>query len=143
MELQTTPSPISQIKYNKQLVQFLPRLLHPLGICGVDDIDQRIGIVEVVGPVLPQCLLAPDIPDVELEFIVGEVLDVEALSRGDSGDVLNETEATSFDKALRIVVLPALSKPKTKIRRSSFLLFRRFRRIPIRPLPWLLIIEFF
>lgn len=66
---------------------------------------------------------------------MGEVLDVEALRGGDGGDVLGETEGTSFDKALRIVVLPALSRPSTRIRRSSFLLLRRLRRIPIRPLP--------
>lgn len=132
---QKAPFPNSQIDYNQQLVQFLPRLPHPLGIGRVNHVDQGIGIVKIVRPVLPQRFLPSDVPHVQLELIVGEVFNVESLSGSDGRDILNETDATSLDKAFKIVVLPALSRPKTRIRRSSFLLLRRFRRMPIRPLP--------
>jgi hypothetical protein len=47
---------------------------------------------------------------------------------------------TSLDNDLRMVVFPALSKPRTKILNSYFLFFRRFRSIPISPPPWVVMI---
>ena len=43
---------------------------------------------KVVSPVLSQHFLASDVPDVEFEFVVGEVFDVETLGWRDGGDVL-------------------------------------------------------
>ena len=120
-------------KYAKKFLKFLSCLLDPLGVCGIDDVDQRVGIGEVVAPVFPEGLLSSDIPDVQFEFIVGEVLDVEALGGSDGRYVLDDLSCTSFDSAFRIVVLPALSRPRTRIRSSSFLFLRRLRRIPMRP----------
>ena len=80
--------------------------------------------------------MTSDIPDVEFELIVGEVFDVEALSGSDGGDVLICIRCTSLERDLRIVVLPALSRPRTRILNSSFLFLRRFRRMPMRPPAW-------
>ena len=68
---------------------------------------------------------------------MGEVLDVEALRRGDGGDVLLRERGTSLERDLRIVVLPALSRPSTSMRSYYFLFLRRFRSMPISPPAWL------
>ena len=47
---------------------------------------------------------------------------------------------TSFESDLRMVVFPALSNPKTKIRNSYFFFFLRFLNIPINPPPCVLLI---
>ena len=62
-----------------------------------------------------------------------EVLDVEALRGRDGGDVLGERRATSLESDLRMVVLPELSSPSTRMRSYSFLFLRRLRRMPISP----------
>lgn len=64
---------------------------------------------------------------------MGKVLDVEALSGSDGRDVLNYPRATSLERDFRMVVLPALSSPKTKIRSYYFLVLRKLRRMPISP----------
>jgi hypothetical protein len=68
---------------HKQSLQLLPSLLDSLGVGGVDHVDQGISIREVVSPILSEGFLSSDVPHVELELIVREVLDIEALSRGD------------------------------------------------------------
>lgn len=77
--------------------------------------------------------MSSDVPDIEFELLMGEVFDVESLSGGDGGDVLIEGGSTSLDRDLRMVVLPALSRPRTKILSSSFLFFLRFLKIPMSP----------
>lgn len=72
---------------------------------------------------------------------MSEVLDVEALGGSDGGDVLDGGRSTSLERDLRMVVLPALSSPRTRMRSSYFLFFRRLRSIPINPPAWLLMIN--
>lgn len=43
---------------------------------------------------------------------------------------------TSLASDLRMVVLPALSRPSTRIFSSYFLFLRRLRNMPIKPPPW-------
>jgi hypothetical protein len=64
---------------------------------------------------------------------MGEILDVEALGGGNSGDILYVGGFTSLESDLRIVVLPALSSPRTRIRNYYFLFLRRLRKIPMSP----------
>ena len=64
---------------------------------------------------------------------MGEVLDIEALGGSDGGDVLISMGKTSLESDLRMVVLPELSSPSTRMRSYYFLFFRRLRRMPIRP----------
>ncbi len=71
---------------------------------------------------------------------MGKVLDVEALGGGDGWDILIDMIVTSLESDLRMVVLPALSKPSTKIRSYYFLFLRRLRRMPISPPAWVDII---
>lgn len=68
---------------------------------------------------------------------MGQVFNVEALGGGDGRDVLPGCGSTSFESDLRIVVLPALSRPSTRILSSSFLFLRRLRRMPMSPPAWL------
>ncbi len=119
--------------YLQQLLQLLPCLLDPLGVGRVDHVYERIGVGEVVSPVLAEGLLSSDIPHVELELVVSEVLDVESLGGSDGGDVLRGGRSTSLESDFRMVVLPALSSPSTKMRSYYFLFFRRLRRMPISP----------
>ena len=77
--------------------------------------------------------MSSDIPNIELELVVGEILDIEALGRCDGGDILNNIQVTSLERDFKIVVLPALSSPRTKIRSYYFLFFRKLRRMPIKP----------
>lgn len=46
----------------QQTVQFQPAVLDPLAVGGVHDPDEGIGLLKVVPPVGPQCLLPPDVP---------------------------------------------------------------------------------
>lgn len=66
---------------------------------------------------------------------MSEVLNIESLGRSYSADILHDGGITSLDRDLRIVVLPALSSPRTRILNYSFLFFRRFLRMPISPPP--------
>jgi hypothetical protein len=120
----------------EQRLEFLAGLADAFGVSGVDDVDEGVSVGEVVGPVLPEGPLPTDIPDIEPELVMGEVLDVEALGGGDGADVLSGGPGTSLARDFKIVVLPALSRPSTNIRSSSFLFFRRLRKIPISPPPW-------
>jgi hypothetical protein len=119
--------------YLQQLFQLLSGLLDPLGVGRVNHVYEGISIGKVVSPIFAESLLSSDIPDVQLELIVGEVLDVEALRGSDCRDVLNYPSATSLESDFRMVVLPALSSPRTKIRSYYFLFFRRLRKMPISP----------
>ena len=64
---------------------------------------------------------------------MSEVFYVETLGRGDGVDGLNGSMRTSFERDFRIVVLPALSRPSTRMRSYSFFFLRKLRRIPISP----------
>ena len=72
-------------------VQLLPRLVHPGAIARIDNEDQALRPAEVVSPQRPDLVLATDVPDVELDVLVGDGLDVEA-DCGDGGDILAELE---------------------------------------------------
>lgn len=81
-------------KYAKKFLKFLSGFLDSLGVGRIDDVNEGIGIGEVVAPVFPEGFLSSDIPDVQFEFIVGEVLDVEALGGCDGGYVLDDLSCT-------------------------------------------------
>ena len=81
--------------------------------------------------------MSSNIPDIEFELIMGKVLDIESLGGGDGADILDQISCTSLESDLRMVVLPALSSPSTRILSYSFLFLRRFLRMPISPPPWL------
>ena len=117
----------------EKFVEFFSGFLDALGVGGVDNVDEGIGVGEVVAPVLTEGLLTSDIPDVEFELVVGQVFDVESLGGGDGVDGLTAGMSTSLDSDLRMVVLPALSRPSTRIRSYSFLFLRKLRRMPISP----------
>ena len=70
-------------------VQLLSRLVYPCAVVGVDDEDEALGAGEVVTPERADLILAADVPDVELDVLVGDGFDVEA-DGGDGGDVLVE-----------------------------------------------------
>lgn len=119
--------------YQQQFLQLFACFLDSLGVCRVNDIDKCISVCEIVAPILPQCFLSSDVPHVEFELVMCEVLDVEALRRRDGGDVLIEGKGTSLESDLRMVVFPELSSPSTKMRSYYFLFFLRLRRMPISP----------
>lgn len=119
--------------YQQQFLEFFSGFLDPLGVGRVDNVDKCVGVCEIVAPVLPKRLLSSDVPNVELELVVREVLDVEALRGRDGGDVLIEGKATSLESDLRMVVFPELSSPSTRMRNYYFLFFLRLRRMPISP----------
>lgn len=50
--------------------ELLDALSEPLLVRGVDDEDEAIGVVVVVGPVLSDCLLASDVPAVQFEVVL-------------------------------------------------------------------------
>lgn len=128
--------------YNEQFFKLLARLLYSFSISWIDDVDQSVSVSKVITPVLTQGLLSPDVPYIQLKLLVSQVLDVEALCGSNCANVLNKMMATSFESVLRMVVLPALSKPSTKILSYYFFFFFRFRRIPIKPPPCVLLISF-
>ena len=68
-------------------VQLLSRLVDPCAVIGVDDEDEALGAGEVVAPERADLVLAADVPDIELDVLVGDGFDVEA-DGGDGGDVL-------------------------------------------------------
>lgn len=74
------PFPEYSYTYQQQFLKFLSCLLDPLRIGRIYDIDQGIGVREVIPPILSQRLLSSDVPHVEFEPIMGKVLDIEALS---------------------------------------------------------------
>lgn len=111
-----------------------------LRVCRINHINQGISIGEIVTPVLSQRLLASDVPYIQLEFIVSQIFDVESLGGRDGRDILFGIMYTSLERALRIVVLPALSRPSTKILSYYFLFLRRLRKIPMSPPPWVVML---
>lgn len=90
---------------------------------------------------VPEGLLSSDVPNIQLEFVVGKILNVEALCRRDGADVLNNKSDTSLERAFKMVVLPALSSPKTKMRSYYFFFFFKFLKMPIKPPPCVLLID--
>ena len=74
------------IKFNVYL-KFLFCLFKPLGVSGVNHIDEYVRVVKVVPPVWSDLPLSPDVPDVELEPLALYGLNVEPLGGGDGGDV--------------------------------------------------------
>jgi hypothetical protein len=80
---------VKSIAYSQEFLELLARLLDPLGVGGVDNVDEGVVLFEVVGPVLAQGLLSSDIPHVQLELVVAQVFNVEALRWGDRRDILH------------------------------------------------------
>lgn len=63
------------------LSRFASHLVHAPPVRTVDNVNECVGLVEIVTPVRPNRLLPSDIPNVQLEVLVHEALDVEALER--------------------------------------------------------------
>lgn len=69
------------------LVQLRASLLQAGGIARVNHEDQTLCARVIVSPERPDLVLATDIPDIELDVLIGDTLDVEA-NGGDGGHVL-------------------------------------------------------
>ena len=91
-------------------MKLLSSLLYPIAIARVDDEDKSLGAYiyqfavliiansvrlaptrKVMSPQRPDLVLSAHVPDVELDFLVGDCLDVEAY-RGYGRDVLVELQ---------------------------------------------------
>lgn len=75
--------------YDQKFFELFSCFFDSFGIGGIDDVNQGVSVREVVAPILTEGLLSSDVPYVQLEFIVGQVLDIEALGGGDCADVLD------------------------------------------------------
>lgn len=69
------------------LVQLRTSFLQARGVAGVDNEDQTLCARVVVSPERPDLVLATDIPNIELDVLIGNALDVEA-DGGDGGHIL-------------------------------------------------------
>mmetsp|Transcript_6801 Transcript_6801/g.17347 ORF Transcript_6801/g.17347 Transcript_6801/m.17347 type:complete len:239 (-) Transcript_6801:79-795(-) len=109
----------AQLLMDQQFLEFQAALLKAAFVRAVDDIHKSIGRLEVVGPVRPDGLLATDVPNVQLEPLMHQALDVEALRGHDMRDVLlrkllqdrrlaRVVEAKHEDAGLLIVLLHRL-----------------------------------
>lgn len=67
-------------------MKLLSSLVDPSPIIRVDDEDESLCAREVMPPQRPYLVLSSHIPNVELDILVCDGLDVEA-DRGDGGDV--------------------------------------------------------
>ena len=65
--------------FGQKLLELLLAFSESVLVGRVDDVDEGIVIFNVVLPVSPDSSLTADIPDIELETILRESLDVEAL----------------------------------------------------------------
>ena len=61
-----------------ELRELLPRLLQPLRVCRVDYEDERLGVLVVVSPQMPNRVLTAHIPDHELNVLEGDRLNIKA-----------------------------------------------------------------
>mmetsp|Transcript_8339 Transcript_8339/g.26557 ORF Transcript_8339/g.26557 Transcript_8339/m.26557 type:complete len:225 (+) Transcript_8339:46-720(+) len=78
----------AKLVLRQELTQLTAALLEAALVGAVDHIHESIRGLEVVAPVRPNGLLAANVPNVELEAVLHEALDVETLSRHDVRDVL-------------------------------------------------------
>lgn len=62
-------------------LQLLPGLDDTIAVVGVNDEDDALGVLEVMPPERPDLVLATDIPHGELDVLVLDRLDIEALAR--------------------------------------------------------------
>lgn len=77
---QTTKGiPLNDRNQAQALTDSGSHLIHTPPVSAVDNVNERVSLVEVVAPVRPNGLLPPDIPNVQLEVLVHEALDIEAL----------------------------------------------------------------
>ena len=67
---------IDNIDTSTAHLQFLLSFIKPLGISRVYHVYQNVGVVEVVPPVGSDLSLAPDVPNIELEPLTLNRLDV-------------------------------------------------------------------
>eukprot|EP00420_Gonyaulax_spinifera_P033728 CAMPEP_0197885860 /NCGR_PEP_ID=MMETSP1439-20131203/15210_1 /TAXON_ID=66791 /ORGANISM="Gonyaulax spinifera, Strain CCMP409" /LENGTH=151 /DNA_ID=CAMNT_0043505613 /DNA_START=210 /DNA_END=665 /DNA_ORIENTATION=- len=72
----------------QQLPQLGATLFQATAVRAVNHIDQSIRGLEVIAPVRPDALLATNVPHVQLETLMYQALDIEALSRHDVRNVL-------------------------------------------------------
>eukprot|EP00740_Mantoniella_antarctica_P002650 CAMPEP_0181360730 /NCGR_PEP_ID=MMETSP1106-20121128/6835_1 /TAXON_ID=81844 /ORGANISM="Mantoniella antarctica, Strain SL-175" /LENGTH=181 /DNA_ID=CAMNT_0023474049 /DNA_START=296 /DNA_END=842 /DNA_ORIENTATION=- len=72
----------------QDLVQLEACLVHAFAVRGVHNVDERLGVLVIVAPVWANRLLPTNVPHIELEAVVHDGLDVEALRGGGGGDVL-------------------------------------------------------
>ena len=49
----------------------------PFGVCAVDDVNQDVGVFEVIPPVRSNLPLTSDVPNVQLESVGIDAFDVE------------------------------------------------------------------
>jgi hypothetical protein len=61
----------------EDLLQGLPGELEPLGVAAIDHVDDGVGVVEVEAPEVADFGLASDVPDIELQVLEFDLLDVE------------------------------------------------------------------
>jgi len=59
-------------------IEGLPALLNAVGIVAVNNIDESLGVLEVVGPEVAQLELTADVPGLELDVLVLKGFHVEA-----------------------------------------------------------------
>ena len=69
---------ILQVFISSESVESFSGLSDAITICTVNDEDETLRVVEVVLPECSQSVLTTDIPAVELEILVGELLNIEA-----------------------------------------------------------------
>ena len=72
-------------------MEFLPGLVYPRSVVGVNDKNQALSAREVMPPQRPNLVLSTHIPHIELDILVRDRLDVEADCR-DRRDILVELE---------------------------------------------------
>lgn len=86
------PVNVRRKSYDKKLFKFCTCLLDSFSVCRVNNINQCISVGKVVAPIFSERFLSSDIPNVELELIMGKVLDVEALSWCNGANILRVFE---------------------------------------------------
>ncbi len=133
---------------SQQALQLLYALLQAHLVRRVHHIHQTVRVFIVVLPVGADRLLTANVPHVQLEAILGLNGEKIVTVRYHMGAVLGVTltralmlkpwvgwmvEISSSERALRMVVLPALSRPSTRIR-ASFSLFLRLLKSFKRPI---------
>lgn len=70
-ELLPIPFTVWGFEYHQELLELYSSLFDSVGVGRIDDIDQGIGVAEVIAPIFPQSFLPSDVPHVKLEFVVG------------------------------------------------------------------------
>ena len=107
-------------------LQLLLRLIKALGVWGVDDIDEDVRVVKIVPPVRPESCMTPAHIAKKSHLIFRWPPMSQTLSLNPSvwtDLMLNPCVGvmvlmSSLARVLRIVVLPALSRPSSRIRSS-------------------------